>query len=206
MTRLFFAVLCSIAVLDVGCSHQPAKSDKAASSAAAAAAPSAAGVTLKILDYDGLGQLIANHKGKVVVLDCWSTSCEPCIRDFHHLVELQKKHGPEKVACISLSFDYEGIGKPEDVRDRVLKFLREQGATFDNVLSTLPSDQLSKKLGIASIPAVFVYDRDGTMRRRFDNENPDRHPFNYGEVADAVDQLLAEPVLAIAFDDLRIEP
>ncbi len=30
-------------------------------------------VTLKVLDLEGLDNLIAGHKGKIVVMDCWST-------------------------------------------------------------------------------------------------------------------------------------
>jgi thiol-disulfide isomerase/thioredoxin len=195
------ALLFVITLLGVGCSGQVTKPQNAGQTGSVDAT-----VKLVDLDYNALQELIARQKGKIVVLDCWSTSCDPCVRDFHNLVELQKKHGADKLACISLSFDFEGLGTREDVRSRVLTFLREQGATFDNVLSTLTSDELAKKLTIASIPAVFVYDRDGTMRRRFDNEDPQRHPFNYGQVSDTVDQLLAEPVVAIALDDVLIKP
>jgi len=130
----------------------------------------AASVNLSILSYDGLQELIAAKRGKVVVLDPWSTSRPPCLKDFHHLVEIHKQYGPATVACISLSFDYEGFGKPEDVREKVLAFLRTQGATFDNVLSSEESDVLYRKLKLNSVPAVFVYDRSGQLRQRFDNE------------------------------------
>lgn len=35
---------------------------------------SAAKVDVKILDYDGIQALIKSHQGKVVVVDCWSTT------------------------------------------------------------------------------------------------------------------------------------
>jgi thiol-disulfide isomerase/thioredoxin len=125
-------------------------------------------VTLKTLDYDGLQKLIASHKGTVVFVDCWSTSCAPCIKEFPRLVALHKQYGPKKLACISLSFDYDGSDKIEEIRPPVLAFLERQKATFDNVLSSTPSDELSKKLEIPAIPAVFVYDRDGKLAKRFE--------------------------------------
>jgi hypothetical protein len=111
-----------------------------------------------------------------------------------NLVALHKKHGADKLACISLSFDYEGIGKPEDQRTAVLTFLRQQQATFDNVLSSVESDALTEKLGIPSIPAVFVYDREGRLRKRFDNRHASRDggPFSYEQIAALVNELLAE--------------
>jgi thiol-disulfide isomerase/thioredoxin len=152
-------------------------------------------VDLQLLDWEGLQKLLASHRGKVVVLDCWSTSCVPCIEEFPNLVALQNRHSRENLACVSLSFDYEGIGTPEEQRDRVLEFLRKQGARFDNVLSTLDSDALSIKLEIPSIPAVFVFDRQGKLHKRFDNRNASRTggPFNYEQVSQVVEQLLAEP-------------
>ncbi|RLT04703.1 MAG: hypothetical protein DWI21_13930, partial [Planctomycetota bacterium] len=39
----------------------------------------AATVTLDIKNWDETLALVAEHKGKVVVLDLWSTSCDPCM-------------------------------------------------------------------------------------------------------------------------------
>src|ERR1044072_84704 len=71
-----------------------------------------AAVEIQLLDLDGIQQLVAQKRGRVVVMDGWSTSCPPCMKEFPRLVELQKKY-PDDVAAISLSFDYEGIGTPE---------------------------------------------------------------------------------------------
>jgi len=152
-------------------------------------------VHLQMLDWDGFQKLMARHRGKVVVLDCWSTSCEPCKREFPKLVALDQKHSRDELACVSLSFDYEGIGRPEEQHSRVLAFLQAQRATFDNVLSRLESDELYKKLEIPSIPAVFVFDRQGRLHRRFDNRHASRDggPFTYEQVSAVVEELLAEP-------------
>jgi thiol-disulfide isomerase/thioredoxin len=155
--------------------------------AEAKSAPAAAGdVKLSILSYDDIQQLIASKRGTVVVMDCWSTACPPCLKDFHNLVELHKQYGPEQLACISLSFDYEGIGKPEDVRDGVLSFLRAQGATFDNVMSNEESDALYRKFKLNAVPAIFVYDRAGKLRERFEDEGA------YEKVRPLVAQLVKE--------------
>jgi thiol-disulfide isomerase/thioredoxin len=148
-----------------------------------AESPAKPAVALKTLDYNAIQELIASHKGKVVVMDCWSTSCEPCMREFPKLVALHKKHGADKVACISLSFDYEGIGKPEEVRPGVLEFLEKQQATFDNILCSEESDTLRKKMELSSIPAVYVYDRDGNAKR-FEGEEV------YKEVPALVEKLV----------------
>lgn len=151
-----------------------------------ATAAAAGDVELSILSFDEIGELIAGKRGKVVVMDAWSTSCPPCLKDFHNLVELHKEYGPDTLACISLSFDYEGIGQPEDVRELVLSFLRSQGATFDNVMSNEESDALYRKFKLNSVPAVFVYDRDGKLRERFVDEGA------YEQVRPLVAELIQE--------------
>ncbi len=178
-------------LLVAACAEQPPSSPNAATDAANHTDSAAAqAVELQIMDYDGVQKLIQSHQGKVVVLDCWSTSCGPCVREFPNLVALQKKHG-DKVACVSLSFDYDGLGKPEDKHGDVLEFLQKQGATFDNVLSSESDEDLSKKMGFASIPVVFVYDREGKLAKRFDNEDAQTEAdlFTYEHVSALVEQL-----------------
>lgn len=189
-------------LLAIGCSNQPpmksatgSASQGATTSAVAAEAAntaSAPAVEVKVLDHQGIQQLIASHQGKVVVMDCWSTSCEPCVKEFPNLVALHKKYGPDKVACISLSFDYEGLGKREDVLPTVREFLAKQGAAFDNVLCRDDSESLYKKMNLASVPAVYVYKPDGELAKRFDNENAAKpeDAFNYEHVGKLVDELL----------------
>lgn len=144
-------------------------------------------VELKVTDYAGVMQTVASHRGKVVVMDAWSTQCEPCMQEFPKLVALARKY-PDRLACISLSLDYEGLGKPEDQREKVLEFLRKQQATFDNLLSSEPSDDIYARLKLPSIPAVFVYDQAGDLAKRFDS----REPFTYKDVEKKVAELVKE--------------
>jgi thiol-disulfide isomerase/thioredoxin len=178
-TRLVAFLCLAILSTAVGCDR---KTEPPANPVVTPAKPT---VALQTLDYDGIQKLIASHKGKVVVMDCWSTSCDPCIKEFPKLVELHKIHGADKVACISLSFDFEGIGKPEDVQPDVLNFLKKQQATFDNVLCSEESDTLRKKMQLASIPAVYVYDREGNAKR-FEGEEA------YKEVPALVEKLISQ--------------
>jgi thiol-disulfide isomerase/thioredoxin len=155
-----------------------------------------ADVQLKILDYAGVQRLIADARDKVVIVDVWSTGCPPCIAEFPRLVALDRKYASRGVKCISLSLDFEGVGKPEDVAPQVLKFLRKQGATLENVLAADEPEVIYKKLEAASIPLVLVYDRQGKLRGRFEEPAVNRKgaaPKSlYDQVEAMVDTLLAE--------------
>jgi thiol-disulfide isomerase/thioredoxin len=183
-----------LALLIAGCGSSTVSAPQAEPASARVDKAAEADVPLSIVSYDEILERIAKGRGKVVVMDAWSTSCPPCMKEFHNLVELNGKFGADKVQCMSLSFDYEGIGTPEEQRGRVLDFLRSQRATFDNLLSNEESDTLYRKFKLAAVPAVFVYDRQGNLRKRFDNQKAKSkaEQFTYAQVGELVEQLLAE--------------
>ena len=129
-------------------------------------------VPLKILTWDETQKLVAAQKGKVVVLDLWSTYCAPCMREFPHLVELHTQH-KDDVACLAMNLNYAGLNDepPESFRDVVLQFLEKQGAEFPNIISKDPDLEVFETIDLASIPAVYVYDRRGKLVKRFDNDD-----------------------------------
>lgn len=152
--------------------HSPENSeneDTQPKTAAAALAPE--DVKLTRANWEELLSAVGKHEGKVVVLDIWALSCQPCLREFPNLVNLSQKY-PEQVVCLSLNTDYYG-GKtkpPEYYEESVRKMLSDLNASFDNYLCTIPSDELYEKIGLASIPAVYVFGPDGEVAERFDND------------------------------------
>ncbi|MFN0198656.1 MAG: TlpA family protein disulfide reductase [Planctomycetaceae bacterium] len=153
----------------------PTAETESASESSTASKPDSKDFDLQLKDLEGLQELIAEHKGKVVVVDYWSSWCPPCIREFPHLVHLQKQLG-EDVVCISACCNYDGLPDepPESFRKDVQAFLKEHDADILNVIMTVDTTALFKQLNLASIPAVYVYNRDGELAKRFDNEDPDK--------------------------------
>ncbi|HBH52663.1 MAG TPA: hypothetical protein DDY91_12320 [Planctomycetaceae bacterium] len=151
-------------------------------------------VTLEISDWDSVVDKIAAHKGKIVVLDAWSTSCPPCMKEFPNLVKMNARYGGKQVVCMSLSCDYAGIKNkpPEFYRERVMKFLEKEQATFENLMASDEAEIVFDKLKIASIPAVLVYGRDGKLAKCFNNDNAttDEEGFTYADVSKFVEDLL----------------
>ncbi len=163
--------------------------------AAQAPAQAPGKATVRLVDLAGLEAEIARHAGKVVVVDCWSTSCPPCVKEFPRLIALEKTHG-EAVTCISFSLDYEGIDAPEDLLPTVEKFLNKIGAgEVVNLLSTEEADAVYRKLDLVSVPAVYVYGPDGKLAQRFDEDDATKRlkrPFTYDDVEGVVDRLLGK--------------
>lgn len=149
---------------------------------------------VRLVDHDGLMAEVAAHRGKVVVLDCWSTSCPPCVREFPSLVKLAAAHSPG-VVCLSLAFEYEGIGAAEDSLPAVGAFLEQVGAHgVINMASREEADAMYRKLELASVPAVAVWRADGSLAVRYDDDFAARtlgRPFTYADVEATVRDLLA---------------
>jgi len=152
-------------------------------------------VRLDLVDHAELMARVRAHRGKVVVLDCWSTSCPPCVREFPGLVRLAAAH-PDTVACLSLSFDFDGLGSVEEAAGTVREFLRAVGAEgVENLLAREEADVMYRKLELDSVPAVFVWRPDGSLARRFDDDDAQRRlgrAFTYEDVEVEVRACLAK--------------
>ena len=162
---------CLIAI--VGCDNT-APVDSNAPPWEPAAAP-AAEVTLVQKSWDEVVQAAAAHRGKVVVIDVWSTSCPPCMRELPHLVELAAEH-PGDIAAITVNIDYIGLPDAPPDPGPAAAFLTQKGITVENVLCTTPDEDVLKALGAASIPVVQVFDREGELVKQFEDDES-----QYGE-------------------------
>ncbi|MSR60348.1 MAG: TlpA family protein disulfide reductase [Planctomycetaceae bacterium] len=193
MQRMALTILaCAAATAFVGGTDCTTSADEKPA-AKSAEAPK---VTLQIASWEETLKLVAKQKGKVVVLDAWSTSCSPCLKEFPNLVKLHKRHAARGVVCMSMSCDYAGITNkpPEFYKEKVLKFLEKQEATFTNILSNVDSEDLFDQMKLSSIPAVYVFGRDGKLVKRFDNDKAEKEEdnFTYDDVTKLVDELLAK--------------
>jgi len=174
-----------------------APASRGAAGEAAAPAPAAGqpAVAVRLVDHAGLLREVERHRGKVVVLDCWSTSCPPCVKEFPGLVKLAAKHG-DRVKCLSLCFDYDGLDAPEDLVPPVQAFLEKVGAgKVENLFASEEADSLYEKLDLVSVPAVYVWKPDGSLAVRYDDDMAARdlgRAFTYADVEATVAGLLAE--------------
>lgn len=130
-------------------------------------------VTLTAAKLDAIQKHVAGT-GKVTVVDFWSLSCEPCVKEFPGLVKLHRELS-DKVTCISVDVDFDGRkSKPaETYRPRVEAFLSSVDATFTNFLCETANEEVYAALKIVSIPAVLVFDADGKLVRTFTDTGKD---------------------------------
>jgi len=122
------------------------------------ATPCGADVEVRPVDEEGLQALLQSHRGKVVLLNLWATWCDPCREEFPALVKFQKDYRGVEVLFVS-------VDDPDQVKDSVAPFLKEQGVTGVTYLKDAKQDgAFIDRLDPAwsgAIPATFLYDREG---------------------------------------------
>ena len=116
------------------------------------------GVQLQVVKYPGLKEIIQKNQGKVVLVDFWGDLCPPCKKGFPKIVKIHQKYAKDGLAVVSVSLDEAGA---EGIQDRVLSFLKKQGANFTNVLLDEPSTFWQEKLHFTGPPCYFVFNRQG---------------------------------------------
>ena len=67
-------------------------------------AESEAKVSLKTGTWKTVQKNVQENPGRIVVVDVWSTSCLPCMKEFPGLVGLHRDY-PKDVVCVSLNVE-----------------------------------------------------------------------------------------------------
>jgi len=151
-------------------------------------------VTLTVEKWQEVQKRVATHKGKVVVINIWTTTCLTCLEEFPKFAAWQKKYGKNKVVCISLNCDYDGIESkpPKYYREKVLKFLRKQNASFENVMLNVPFLTFLEKIKLESTPAILVYGPSTQLAKRFDNDaaKSEKDDYSMKDVEALIERLL----------------
>jgi thiol-disulfide isomerase/thioredoxin len=143
-------------------------------------------VKLEKVKFDEFASRMANKDAKFTLVDVWATWCEPCKKNFPHVVEMHKKYAGKGLAVASLSFDDPAEAK--QVHD-AQEFLAQKKAVMANYLLDEAEGVGNEKLNINAIPAVFIFGPDGKELKRFTMDDPNNQ-FTYDEVEKVVVALL----------------
>ncbi|HEY3175237.1 MAG TPA: TlpA disulfide reductase family protein [Candidatus Polarisedimenticolia bacterium] len=134
----------------------------AVAAAGAASTPRVAGI-----DRRGFAAMLASHKGRPVVVNMWATWCDPCREEFPDLVKLHRELGGRGLRVIAISMDMASA-----LEGAVIPFLDAQGASFPAYIRDASAENdedfinAVDKEWSGSLPATFVYDREGRLVKR----------------------------------------
>jgi len=106
-------------------------------------------------DLKGAKVHLADHRGKVVVLDVWATWCGPCKEMIPHERSLVRKLKDEPLAFISISAD--------DKSDDVVKFVEKEPMPWVHWWVG-PKGKFHEDWNITHYPTIYVLDAKGVIR------------------------------------------
>ncbi|WES96442.1 TlpA disulfide reductase family protein [Chryseobacterium arthrosphaerae] len=84
---------------------------------------------VSIVKYEDLEKRIQQEKDQLLVVNFWSTTCAPCVKELPHFMEVNNQHANDpKFKMILVSLD-----RLAD-KERVLKFIKNKNLTAEVVL------------------------------------------------------------------------
>jgi thiol-disulfide isomerase/thioredoxin len=122
--------------------------------------------TLKDLDDHRVS--LSQFKGEVVLVNFWTTWCEPCKTEIPWLMELQDKYAGRGFSVLGIAMDEEG-------KSAVAAFAQEERfgmsgvSRFINYPIVLGNDATADKFGgVIVFPTSFLISKDGREVKRVD--------------------------------------
>ena len=113
----------------------------------------------ELRDRNGQPWRLADHRGKVVVLNFWSITCPPCLEELpslEHLGHLAQLWGDVEVVAVSADEGWDAVSTviPPDTR---------LTHVFDPTRSVITG-----QFGTRLFPETWIIDREGRVRFRYD--------------------------------------
>jgi peroxiredoxin len=101
---------------------------------------------------------LSDYRGKVILLNFWSTGCPPCVAETPDFVDLYKDYRERGLVILGVSLD-------RNPRAVLYPFIRKH--KIDYPILFADSRVTTDYGGIIYIPTTFLIDREGMIRRQY---------------------------------------
>ena len=123
---------------------------------------------------------LADHKGKVVILNLWATWCGPCRVEMPGLENLYRRYRSEGLEILAVSLD-------KGSSDKVQTFADQYRLSFPVLLDS--DGQVESRYHTLTIPTTYVIDKNGMVVAEVDGAKN----WESEETFKAVEYLLKAP-------------
>jgi thiol-disulfide isomerase/thioredoxin len=120
---------------------------------------------------DGKVVRLADFRGKVVLINFWTTWCTACISEIPELIALQKNHH-DGLALLGVSLDFvpnEDNPEPplsrEAIRNKIARTATLRGISYRILLDE--KNAVGGRFNGGELPTTVIIDAQGRIRRRF---------------------------------------
>lgn len=109
--------------------------------------------SVKEISASDLHEIMTENKGKVVIVNFWSTKCEGCVKEISEFIKLRERFSSDEVEIIGVSFDLNGS-------EILSEFIQENGINY-SIYCAVDSYDIINEYEIISIPLTVIYDKSG---------------------------------------------
>ncbi|MCL3781346.1 TlpA family protein disulfide reductase [Prolixibacteraceae bacterium JC049] len=103
-----------------------------------------------------MDEILGNHKGKVIYIDCWGDRCGPCLAELPNSKQLEEEMKGEKV-----EFVYVCLSSRKKVWKAIIAKHQLKGHHY--FLNKQQSEEWMKAFNITGIPYYFLIDQHNTI-------------------------------------------
>ncbi|MFF2912134.1 TlpA family protein disulfide reductase [Paenibacillus sp. NPDC057934] len=129
---------------------------------AQAAAPDFEAVTA-----EGRQVRLSDYRGQVVLINFWASWCKACVTEMPLIQDVSRARSGEMTALMV------NVG---DSKGTISEYMNSRNFTFPVIIDV--TGRISGLYGIAGLPATFIIDKTGTMRKTVMGEITDQEQLN----------------------------
>ncbi|TAK03507.1 MAG: TlpA family protein disulfide reductase [Candidatus Manganitrophaceae bacterium] len=105
---------------------------------------------------EGPSMALAEHRGKIVLINFWATWCEPCLKEMPEIEAAYEQHKGEGFVVLGINFGE----KPKEAE----KLVKAVGLTFPILMDR--KVEVAERYGVVNLPVTFFIDQEGIIRER----------------------------------------
>ncbi len=113
--------------------------------------------SLIFTDLDGNPYPISKLKGRLVLLNFWLTTCQPCLEELPSLLELASRYGNKGMVLLMVSTDKNA----KTIRAFLEKVPSLKNLPVAAVILRDPRGKIAKQLGTTKYPETYLIQPDG---------------------------------------------
>lgn len=116
-------------------------------------------LAIRVTTLDGKAQWLTDYRGRVILLNFWSTTCPPCRVETPWFVEFQQRWHDRGFIILGVSMD--------DTAAEIRAFRQQYGINYPMFEGrAVEADIQTATGGIWGIPTTFLIGRDGKVLKK----------------------------------------
>lgn len=119
-------------------------------------------VQLKLVDLEGKQHRFFDYRGKLVVVDFWSTQCPWSVGYEEKLKAIHKEYKEKEVVFLAINSNYTELVEGEDPFANIRKYVTKEKIEFEVLIDK--NNVVADVFGAKTTPHIYVVDEEGIVQ------------------------------------------